>query len=663
MLNFQLVHNPRISHDGKDILFTVAKATSDTDYQERICKYTDGQITLLVACRAERHSNPTWSNNDQRILYLTTKKEQGNHFRTYLSVLNRSGNRKETIVSLRDRKITQPKWSVDDGAIYFLSDYEDDTETRSRKTDTKIITRRRYKYDGAGFLHDKRTHIFKVKLDDEKGLRPTRLSKGEFDVVSYDVHPNREDLIFTANMSEMADFQYKVDIFQVSNEGGPVTQLFKNQGPIDTIAISPNGRYLSFVGHNNRFNNWFNTPFELWTLDLDTGEFANISHQLDRSLTKSIRSDSVLHSYLQPPIWGSNSKEIYFLATDRMSSQIFRSGIEAQKIDQITNEKGVIEEFTVSKNNRIAFVMMTSQSLCELYMTEVQSKPKNQVRHLTNLNDKMLSGFDLCSPYVFTFVARDGKKIEGFLMPPIGKNSAEKSPCIVEVHGGGGTEGFQFMHEFQCLCAAGFAVLTCNFRGTPGYGEEMMKALNGHFMEENYTDIIDMVDYAIQQGWIDEKRIGITGNSLGGWLTVWAIEHSERFAAAVACGSVVNLHSYYGTTDDQRSLETDIFLGHLPWEAPDRYLNISPIKYIDKIKTPLLLIHSEQDHRVSIEQAEQLFSALKRLGKDVVLVQFPEESHSIAMTGKPFHKVERLGFLLWWFTSYINSGYHVNRPV
>ena len=183
--------------------------------------------------------------------------------------------------------------------------------------------------------------------------------------------------------------------------------------------------------------------------------------------------------------------------------------------------------------------------------------------------------------------------MEDWFYRPI-KSSNGPSPCVVEIHGGGSTEGYEFMHEFQCLCAYGFAVLTCNFRGTRGYDQGFALQVTGHYMERDPEDIINMARFAIEKGWVDKKRVGVIGGSYGGWLTHWLIGHeSDMFAAAVADRSVVNLYDFYGTSDDYRTFEQTI-LGCFPWEKPSLYAEKSAISYTTSMKTPLMIIYTRK---------------------------------------------------------------------
>ena len=330
---------------------------------------------------------------------------------------------------------------------------------------------------------------------------------------------------------------------------------------------------------------------------------------------------------------------------------IFAANIASLGIQEVTSGDQVVTGFSVDSGGKIAFTRMDPTHPAELFVQESASKP----RQLSSFNAELLAEIELSEVKEFHFPASDREEIHGFFMSPTGKPNGTKPPCIIEIHGGGGTEGYQFMLEFQCLAALGYAVATCNFRGTSGYGEAFMKVLTGHYMEKDYSDIIDMVDYLVEKGWVDDKRIGVTGGSYGGYLTNWAISHSKLFAAAVTDRSVVNLFSFYGTSDDYRLIEEDV-QESFPWDRPEHYLAKSPISYTKEITTPLLIMHSEQDFRCRLEQVEQLYAFLKRQGKEVVLAIFPEESHGLSRGGAPHHRVERLELMLWWFMSHIQTG-------
>lgn len=651
--NFRFVYEPNISRDAKSVLFTVSQVKDDDEYSSAIWKYSEQKCNPVVDSMSRAFS-PVWSPDQSKFLFLTTRKGKDAKSDSEIWVCNEEGLEKRMVCYLQGSRIIEAKWSPDSSKIFFLSEYSGDVRSEPA-SDVRVITRRLFRFDGKGYQHDKRTHVFCVNLNDSE-IR--RITSGEFDVAAYDISPTGKTIAFVSNMSKEADFENGLDVYTVSIDGGTPAKLFHNAGPITSIAYSPNGEYISFVGHDYRFR--FNTPLEVWIVKSSSGEVRNLSHGLDRPARNSTLSDVSMDRWFLPPIWSEASDSIYFLATDSGRSGIFELSLTNSKIRRLTSGDNCVTNFSLATDGTIAFVKSDPVNPPELFLL---SGSTEKIEQITEFNSHLKSDLELSQPREFRFHASDQVVVHGIFYPPTVPSRDDRAPaCIVEIHGGGGTEGFQFMHEFQCLAALGFAVLTCNFRGTQGYGEDYMKVLTGHYMEKDYSDIIEMIRYAVEQGWVDSKRIGVTGGSYGGYLTNWAITHDgSLFAAAVTDRSVVNLYSFYGTTDGYRLIEEDVQMS-FPWNEPNHYLNKSPIAYTKNVTTPLLMIHSEQDYRCPIEQAYQLFSFLKRQGKEVVLVEFPGESHGLSWGGKPHHRIERLKFGLWWFTKHIHTGQKSDPP-
>jgi dipeptidyl aminopeptidase/acylaminoacyl peptidase len=652
LLNFKFIHDSSISGDGKSILFTVTQPKGENEYFSAIWKHSQNQLRPLIA-NLDRATTPLWSPIGNEFLFSAISSHDKGV--SQLWVADSNGLNRRRVLNL-EGKIDATKWSPDGKYIFFISDYDLDTKPKAH-SDFIVVNRMNYRFDGEGHFRGKRPHIFKVaaasgKLD--------RITAGEFDVSCFDVSHDGSHVAFGSNTDPEADYQNNMDIYTVQSESGhAIRKLTSMRGPIASIAYSPDGSYIAFIADDYRFR--FNTPLEVWVYGLKNGKTTNLSRKLDRPARNSIVSDVMMDKDSAPLVWSGDSKEVYFVTTDRGSCNIFACEISTGKTRQITNGKNVVTGFSLSQNGSIALVRMDPIHLPELFLIE---EPSAEPRQLTEFNSDLLSDICLSVQKEFVFRASDKVEVHGFLLPPVGNSKRKKNkfPCIVEIHGGGGTEGFQFMHEFQCLTAQGYAVLTCNFRGTSGYGAEFMRVLTGHYMEKDYSDIIDMVKYAIREEWIDKEKLGVTGGSYGGYLTNWAVGHSNLFAAAVTDRSVVNLYSFYGTSDDYRLIEEDVQMS-FPWDRPEHYLAKSAISYTKKVTTPLLIMHAEQDFRCRLEQAEQLYAFLKRQKKEVEFVIFPEESHGLSRGGKPHHRVERLQFMLWWFTTHIKTGKIVERPV
>ena len=662
LYNFKFVHDPCISSDGNQILFIVTQVRDDNDYID-IVWISDGVKLRPIIDIGKRISALCWSPHNDQFAYVATS-YSGKTIVSKLWIANSDGLEKRLVTSANDARITNLVWSADGQSILFLSDFDPEHSPMQNRSDVKVVTRRHYRADGGGYLHDRHRHIFSISL--VRGLleaSPKRVTDGSFDVSTFDVSPDGMSVAFVSNLDERADFQTNLDIYKVSTDGGAVSRLTNNKGSISSISFSPDEKYISFIGDDHRHR--FSTPSEVYLFEIVTGSCKSLSVSLDREACNTKFSDVSLDKPTAQVSWDKLSTEVYFIATDRLCCNIFAANISTSKVRPITKGEYVVSSFSISRTGAIAYCKMDTLHPPELFLIEPN---KTEPEQLTNFNKEMLSILELSVPISFRFLASDGVEVEGLIMKPIqtgpkipGTGDENQVPCIVEVHGGGGSEGFHFMHEYQCLAANGYAVLACNFRGTQGYGEDFMKGLSGHYREKDYSDIVDMVQYAIGNNWIDRNRIGITGGSYGGSLTTWAIGHNKLFSVAVVDRAPVNLFSNYGTNDDYLRTEVDVTQS-LPWVRPDIYLSKSPITYVKDISTPVLIVHSENDYRVCIEQAEQLFAYLKRQDKEVVFVRFPDESHDLSRSGKPHHRVERLKFSLWWFTSHIDSGYKVEKP-
>jgi dipeptidyl aminopeptidase/acylaminoacyl peptidase len=204
----------------------------------------------------------------------------------------------------------------------------------------------------------------------------------------------------------------------------------------------------------------------------------------------------------------------------------------------------------------------------------------------------------------------------------------------------------------QLLAAAGYVVLYTNPRGSCGYGYDFANSVRGAWGEKPGQDVMAGVDALIQRGYIDEQRMAVTGGSYGGFLTNWLVSHNNRFKAAVTDRAVTNMATMFGTSDIGWDIAEEE-MGTTPWEDLELYMNMSPVKYVQNIQTPLLIIHSEQDYRCSIEQAEQLFAALKYMDREVLFVRFEGQSHGLSRGGHPKLRLERLRHILGWFDKYL----------
>jgi dipeptidyl aminopeptidase/acylaminoacyl peptidase len=276
-------------------------------------------------------------------------------------------------------------------------------------------------------------------------------------------------------------------------------------------------------------------------------------------------------------------------------------------------------------------------------------------RRLTRINEQVLRNMDLGNLEEVWFKGAAGNRLQGWILKPPNFRRSKKYPSILEIHGGPRVQyGNFFMHEFYCLAANGYVVYFCNPRGGQGYGEAHSKSIWNNWGTVDYDDLMAWTDYIQRKPYIDGKRMGVTGGSYGGYMTNWIIGHTNRFKAAVTQRSVSNLISMWGSSDFNWVFQEEIGR-QPPWKALNNYWRQSPMKYIGKAKTPTLVIHSEQDLRCAIEQGEQVFVALKKMGVDTEMVRFPDEPHGLSRGGRTDRRVERLRHILRWFDRYLKG--------
>ncbi len=293
----------------------------------------------------------------------------------------------------------------------------------------------------------------------------------------------------------------------------------------------------------------------------------------------------------------------------------------------------------------------TAPNLGELYAGE---------RQLTELGKDFAAGRALVTPERFTAISKDGSEVEAWIARPAGFEAGKSYPTLLNIHGGPFTQyGNGFFDETQVYAGGGYAVIYANPRGSSGYSEEWGRAIMGPGEElgpgwgsVDYEDLTAVVDTALERfDFVDGERLGVLGGSYGGYMTSWIVSHTNRFKAAISERAVNNLVSMYGSSDVGWVFKG--YHGAFVHEDVDTYLKLSPWTYAKEIETPLLILHSEQDLRCNIEQAEVMFTTLRLLGKEVEFVRFPGESHELTRAGNPVHRVQRFELVLEWFDRYL----------
>jgi len=291
------------------------------------------------------------------------------------------------------------------------------------------------------------------------------------------------------------------------------------------------------------------------------------------------------------------------------------------------------------------------------HMDDVYSSSIDQLheKKLSNHNAALWSTLSLASVQRMTYKGADGWPVDGFLVKPLNWQPGRTYPLVLSIHGGpAGQYGVDWFHEFQVYAAHGWGVFFTNPRGSTGYGRAFQRGIENEWGGKDYIDIMNGLDAVIASNpWLDTMRLGVTGGSYGGYMTNWIVGHTNRFKAAVTLRSISNFISDDGTRDGAYGHAGD-FGGDI-FQKYDLYWDRSPLKYVQNVSTPILILHSDNDYRVPIEQGEQWFRALKHYGKTAEIVFFPRENHNLTRTGEPRHLVESLDWQLYWFDKYLDG--------
>ncbi len=648
LYRFRWIDHVRLSRDGERVAYRLgwADATSRQNRSRIVVRRLLDQEAIEPTAAALRDHSPEWSPDGRRIAFISKVGPADQLFVQDVA----SGGEIRQLSSLPEG-VAGPVWSPDGSRIAFagtvLSDPDgvvddprppESREQIRRAPVARVASRLDYKHDGQGYVDGRYHHLFVVPAS---GGSVTQLTSGAWDVTGYDWSPDGSRLVVSGNAEPGADLQRELNLYLVDLAGA--RHRLGGGFSLSSPAWSPRGDLIAFLAPNGLDAGLLE---RLWVVPLTGDGPRCLTANFDQAVSDTVITD-MRAGHGTRMCWSAQGDRVYFCASGPGVTGVYSADLEGNVRQEVGGQRRIFD-FDVA-SGVIAFASSDASNPGELHMLTEGAEAR-----LTDLNPWLRDRY-IAQPERHQFTAPDGWMIEGWLLKPPDLDTTKLHPLVLEVHGGPhGEYGWAFFHELQILAGMGYVVLYVNPRGSDGYGERFRREVVRDWGGKDFADLMSALDQVIEQtGYIDANRLGIAGGSYGGYMTNWAIGQTDRFSAAVSMRSISNLVSEYSQHDIV--LWGVLELGPPPWPDLDELWKRSPIRYVQNIKTPLLLTCGEMDLRCAISQSEELFGALRLLGKTVELVRFPEESHDLSRNGRPDRRVERLRRVAGWFERFLGT--------
>ena len=710
--DFVWIGDPQISPDGSRVAFVRITVNEKKEgYNTSIWSVpTAGGEEPHQLTKGDHDSTPRWSPDGKYLVFLRATEKDGKPEPPQLSILPMAGGDSFSFTDL-PKGAGNPVWSPDGKTIAFTSETNAEdlakqekkkkkeeelkkagsatsptvspaasktpaeknagTKTASddavkkaeaeseHESDVRVITRAVYREDNEGYADPKHPgHIWVVQAPrnaDEK-VQPKQLTLGRFDEGNVVWSKDGAQIYFVSlHIDEPYYGQPKSELYSISANGGNPTKLNTIEMDLGNLSLSPDGKQLAFVASVTQPVNSYTQP-DLWIVDLTPNAKArNLTDKFDFDIGDGPFGDNAppRAGGRSIPIWTPDGRSLVEIYGKQGKAILGSFDATSGAVSDLVNGNQAVSRFRASNDgSKIVYAVSTPTRVGDLFVLDRQSA-NTQPRQLTDVNKELFSKLNLTEPEEISYKSFDGKTIQAWVQKPPDFNAAKKYPLILNIHGGPhAAYGYIFEHEFQWMAAKGYVVLFPNPRGSTTYGQDFGNVIQYHYPGDDFKDLMAGVDEVARRGYVDEKKLGVTGGSGGGLLTNWVVGHTTRFAAAVSQRDIASWAHWWYTADF--TLFQPAWFKGPPFDQEEDFKARSPITYIKDVKTPTMFILGEADYRTPPGSGgEEMFRALKFRKIPTVMVRFPDESHELSRSGKPWHRVERLQNIVGWFDHWL----------